>query len=561
MGLPIVPEADLRAALDELGDLVGAIRFDLPGSSQTERNNLCRSISWSIAEYLLPRLGDLAAPLVVVLVGSTGSGKSTILNSLAESRVSEPGAIRPTTTVPVIWSHTDHADRYSADEFLSGYGSGGTSVVPGGDPVLRDLTLIDAPDFDSVVERNREIASDLLAVADVVVFVTSAQRYADAVPWEFLQKAKARGTPVVFVANRIPAEPGELVADYAAMLSEAGFEPAGLLYEIAEQTTDRATGALPPPAIQGLRSVLEALAARRREVVVTSAMGAIDEVGANVELLVTAIEAERAEVASLDKVVGVAYLTQVGEVMEALSSGKLIRNEVLARWQDFVGTGEVVKAVGDGLVRVADWARRVFGGTRQQADVPRDARLEVRDVLVRRADLAAASAAGAWELDLAGARLLEGGGLWRHGADTETAAEAAVDDWLVGITQQISDAGASKKRTATAASYGVNTLAVVVILGVFLQTGGLTGAEVGVAAGAAAAQQKLLEHLFGAAAARSLVENARKRLEELTSDVLELDADRFRAVLADRSGHLAEPDDLRTVHNRVRQLAEVWRGP
>ena len=99
-----------------------------------------------------------------------------------------------------------------------------------------------------------------------------------------------------------------------------------------------------------------------------------------------------------------------------------------------------------------------------------------------------------------------------------------------------------------------------VILGVFLQTGGLTGAEVGVAAGAAAAQQKLLEHLFGSAAARSLIETARTRIEEAVGEVLKADGARFGRVLDEHTDALAEPGSLASSYDRVRQLAEAWDG-
>ena len=53
-------------------------------------------------------------------------------------------------------------------------------VIPPG------LAILDAPDIDSVVAENRQLAAQLLAAADLWLFVTSAARYADAVPWDFL---------------------------------------------------------------------------------------------------------------------------------------------------------------------------------------------------------------------------------------------------------------------------------------------------------------------------------------------------------------------------------------
>ncbi len=56
--------------------------------------------------------------------------------------------------------------------------------------------MLDAPDVDSVEERNRALAAQLLAAADLWLFVTSAARYADQVPWEFLKAAAERSTAV-----------------------------------------------------------------------------------------------------------------------------------------------------------------------------------------------------------------------------------------------------------------------------------------------------------------------------------------------------------------------------
>ncbi len=559
MSRQISPVADLRAALHALAERIESVSFDLPGEKRSQRAMLRNETLRSINEYLLPRLGDLGAPLVAVLIGSTGSGKSTILNSLAQEPVSTSGAIRPTTTLPVVWTHERHAHLYR-DEFLIERPAIAMRIVNGADDLLEGITVIDAPDFDSIVEHHRAEADDLLAVADVVLFVTSAQRYADAVPWEFLQKAHSRAVPILFIVNRIPARAGDLIEDYRTLLTDKGFDLAGRFFEIPEQRiTD---GRLPADAVAGLRARLLAMSAEgdRPVVLETAIRGAIADVSRRVRLLEKAVASERSEALALREVADGAYERQIGEIARSLESGNLIRGEVLSRWQEFVGTGELVKAMGEGVSRLSAWARRVFGGATAPARVRVDARVELRDVLVRRADLAAGAAAAAWELDPAGRHLLSGRSLWRHDDATADRADRAVEDWMVGVTELIQEAGAAKKRSAVVASYGVNTVAVVVMLGVFLQTGGLTGAEVGVAAGAAAAQQKLLEHLFGTAAARSLIDGARSAIEAAATGVLREDAARFGTAIDQHTASLPPEGHLLEAGRRVDDLAEAWHG-
>ena len=70
--------------------------------------------------------------------------------------------------------------------------------------VPRGIALLDAPDLDSVLESNRESAHRLLEAADLWLFVTTAARYGDALPWRVLQGAVERGASIAMVLNRVP---------------------------------------------------------------------------------------------------------------------------------------------------------------------------------------------------------------------------------------------------------------------------------------------------------------------------------------------------------------------
>jgi energy-coupling factor transporter ATP-binding protein EcfA2 len=151
-----------------------------------------------------------ATPLLVVFAGPTGAGKSTLLNSLSGVEVSETGPLRPTTRQPVILAADPSMyDRVGGVECL---------VAEGRAPILSSMTLVDTPDLDSTVVAHRVAAENMIDNADVVVFVSSALRYADLVPWEVLRRARSRGAPVIHVLNRVTSANGAALTDYRSRL-------------------------------------------------------------------------------------------------------------------------------------------------------------------------------------------------------------------------------------------------------------------------------------------------------------------------------------------------------
>jgi hypothetical protein len=109
-------------------------------------------------------------------------------------------------------------------------------------------------------------------------------------------------------------------------------------------------------------------------------------------------------------------------------------------------------------------------------------------------------------------------------------------------------------------SFGVNGLGVALMVVVFASTGGLTGAEVGIAGGTAVVGQKLLEAVFGDQAVRRLSEAARKDLRKRAEELLRTEAARF----TDRIDVLAiDPgasDALREAHRNVEHARQREAG-
>ncbi|WP_210509208.1 dynamin family protein, partial [Naasia sp. SYSU D00057] len=104
---------DLRQALDR-----ATLPLDLPGSR--EARPVRRRLLDQLDDYVIPRLASIDAPLLAVVGGSTGAGKSTLVNSLVGREVSQPGVLRPTTRSPVLIHHPADATWFTDQRILPG---------------------------------------------------------------------------------------------------------------------------------------------------------------------------------------------------------------------------------------------------------------------------------------------------------------------------------------------------------------------------------------------------------------------------------------------------------
>jgi energy-coupling factor transporter ATP-binding protein EcfA2 len=553
--VPIAPTAVLRAELDRLVEVVESIRFDLPSVEQPARRHRRDRVATLVRRYLEPRLSDPDMPLLVVLFGPTGGGKSTVLNSLAGGVVSEPGPLRPTTRRPVVLAHARHRSRYQA---LAA--DGGAELVASDHPTLEWLTLVDTPDVDSYLDEHRSVAEAMLEAADVAVLVTTPQRYADAVPREVLAPLVERGAEVLHVMNRMRRGTDGAVADYVRSLGEEGLAPAGAtraLITIREQRLR--SGLVPAAGTRRLADRLTALASARDRVVEEVTAGAVAWVAASANRLATDLDRQEAEARALVDVAQASYRTQRDVLVDELRRGSLVRDEVVDRWRRLVGVSDLAAVVAGTAGRV----RGLFGGPRPaEADLRRvgeEARRELAARIGRAADRAANATAAAWELDPAGRSLLTPE-LRRPGPGMEATVDEAVGDWLVGLADLVRAEGKSSFRVARLASIGVNAIATTLLLGVFVQTGGLTGAELGVAAGAAAAQQSLLEHLFGRATAGRLAGEAISGLVAVVDEVLIADAARFESTVRSVVDPIGSAGRVAEAAGRVGSAAGWARG-
>jgi energy-coupling factor transporter ATP-binding protein EcfA2 len=540
----------LTDALARLRDALAAagLGLEVPGVDEARRTRA--ELVGQVDDYLLPRLRQMDAPLLMVVGGSTGAGKSTLVNSLVGAPVSPAGVLRPTTRSPVLVCHPGDLPWFAGDRILPGLTrtSGGPAPADGlqlaPDPALPPgLALLDAPDIDSVVEANRALARQLLAAADAWLFVTTAARYADAVPWELLHAAGERGTALSLVLNRVPPEAaGDVAAHLREMLAERDLGQTELLV-VPEATLDGA-GLLPAPALAPVRAWLDELAAdaqARAGLVRRTLTGALDSLAPRASRVAAAVEEQRTAAGELRAAVGRAYAEAHEEVDEAVRSGTLLRGEVLARWHEVVGTGDVMRALETRIGWVRDRVRAlVTGGSRADDRLAVAVESSVESVVHTAADRAAERTARDWRAHPAGRALLAGAErLDAASARLREATPEEVRAWQGYVFELVGEEGAGRRTTARLASLGVNGAGLAVMIAVFAQTGGLTGAEIAVAGGTSAIGQRVLEALLGDQAVRTLAARARRDLLERVDRLLVGEAARYET----RLEPAAPPDD------------------
>jgi energy-coupling factor transporter ATP-binding protein EcfA2 len=527
----------LATALSRLRSALGAVSYPLVLPSADEARRVGSALIAQLEDYLLPRLARLDAPLLVVVGGSTGAGKSTLVNSLVQAPVSTAGVLRPTTRSPVLVAHPDDVQWFGRGGLLPGLTrTGDPSTASDALQVVATptigpgLALLDAPDVDSVVDENRKLAAQLLATADLWLFVTTAARYADAVPWELLTTAKLRGTVIALVLDRVPPDAiAEIAAHLGEMLTanDLGSAP---LFVLPETELDQ-RGLLPDSAIGPMRiwfAQLAGDAGARGTVVRQTLDGALSALGPALNGLAEAADDQIRTAQALDERVESAYRTAKQTVEEGLRDGRLLRGEVLARWQEYVGTGDLIRSLESRMGHLRDRLVAALSGRTTPGQNLRVA-LESQLVTLLRgvAADAAEQAYAAWQAHPAGAALLEPD-LQHASADLPQRADRLVRDWQQWVLELVRSEASDKRAVARGAAYAVNGAGLAVMIAVFTATAFIpTGLEVAAGAGSAVAAQKVLEAVFGDQAIRTLATRARNELLDRVDKLLAAETARF----------------------------------
>lgn len=473
-GTEAEPATDLDvliSALTGLRDVVRGARYALNLPSAASADASSRAIVAQLDNYVLPRLGRLDAPLLAVVAGSTGAGKSTLVNSLVRVPVSAAGVLRPTTRSPVLVCNPQDMTWFAESRLLPGLSRTTTAsddpqtlVVMSAPALAPGAALLDAPDIDSVVGANRALADELLAAADLWLFVTSASRYADAVPWGMLRSAKARGTAVALVLDRVPdGAEAEITPHLIQMLTEHGL--AGVPLFVIPQSRLDGQGLLDEKVGASLRGWLTRLAGApetRTAVVRRTVGGAVDAVESSVAALAAAADEQVAAAWALVSAMRSAYRGAEAAVERGIAQGAALRGEVFTRWQELVDTGAVMRAAHGRIGRLRD--RTVAAVSRRTDPTERFGQAlesSVTALLCSTVIDAAEQVGSEWRSHPAGAALLEAAGVdpAKPSADLPDRVARLVRDWRRGVLDLVETGlGGAERGTSRGAGGDASTV-------------------------------------------------------------------------------------------------------
>ena len=518
-----------------LRDKLAAARFRPEDQTGAD----ARAIVAQLDDYVLPRLANIDAPLLAVVGGSTGSGKSTLVNSIIGEKFTASGVIRPTTRQPALIVNPADAEWFNSPHVLPDLPRTRGPEEPGAQadslrivetPRLSPgLALLDAPDFDSIDDKNRALASQLLAAADLWVFVTTPARYADNLVWDFLNDAAGRDIEVLVILNRVDEDAMATVPqDLRRMMDEAGLNESRL---ITVPFTKDFAEFLPDETVAPAREVLSRLAAdsaARREMAGKTVLGAMERLVARVDSLSEERARQEGFAAQLREAISANYDRASEHVIDATSDGNLLRQEVMARWQDFVGTSDAFRTIerwySSALDKLGSW---FSGKPAPMREVETEIESGLHAVVV---DAAETAATRSWSHlgSVAPSLRADAAPELAHASTTinESASEL-VREWQSGLMGYIQDNAADKRMKARVMSIGLNVVTVALMLVVFASTAGLSGGELAIAGGSAVVGQKLLETIFGEDAVRRMARHAREDLNARVHVLFEQEEARY----------------------------------
>ncbi len=229
-----------------------------------------------VVDKATERLRHGTTNTLVALLGATGSGKSSVANAIVGDDVATAGVRRPTTssTLACYWADSDdRTEERSVQQLLdwlevknrhgvttNAVGQAGTGMA-GGHEALTGLVLLDVPDHDSVAVEHRLEMERIAEHADMLLWVTDHEKYADKAMHDYLRRLGGHGAVTAMVLNKTDqldeADVDRCAADLGRLLADAGLDGAPI----------HAVSAVTGDGVEGLKRELAEAVSRQRAVV------------------------------------------------------------------------------------------------------------------------------------------------------------------------------------------------------------------------------------------------------------------------------------------------------
>ena len=139
-------------------------------------------------------LNDLEGVFMLVVCGEYNAGKSSLVNALLGDKVMLEG-VTPTTDRVTIVTYGPEAKEIETSANLM------RREYPA--EILKDLAFVDTPGTNAVIKEHQELTEEFIPRADLVLFVTSADRPFTESERQFLELIGSWGKKIIVLVNKL----------------------------------------------------------------------------------------------------------------------------------------------------------------------------------------------------------------------------------------------------------------------------------------------------------------------------------------------------------------------
>ncbi|MCG5530633.1 50S ribosome-binding GTPase [Halorhodospira halochloris] len=487
---------------------------------------------------MLGRIERVDEPLLVVIAGGTGAGKSTLANTLAGDAVSATSARRPTTSSPTAIGQVADLEAVLRHGVLSAQSESGSIQAVPVESVPAGLVVVDSPDVDSIETANRDVAERLLEVADVWLWLATARTYADEAGMVYLRQAARLDVSSLIVLTQVSlAEADEIIPDLEDKLHEAGHRQVEIYVvpqvETAQQQLPVSAAAAVVERIRDLAPEQERAEHRWRTVI-----GGVHALPDELDELISEVETDRASVLALENSLEQIYGAVPQRVIEQLKDAAPLRYEVLRRWSELVGDGWLQRQLHAAASRFPRgiFDRLPFFGKRGEAiqqQAVEQAREGVAGLITEVLEHAAGEVESNWRANGNGRVILDRLGSPRASGEAAQyeQAQELVEAWEKRVAEHVATIGQEKLTQARRATTGINATVTSAAVVLFTLSGGLTLGEVALTAAGSTTTHTVLSRILGERNVNQLIEDIRVDLEQLIEGLAKQQAGLYRDLL------------------------------